>query len=394
MLKLAGSKPTSSPAPESTPAAEPVSDDSGFGGEPSTEEPATDKPFDDEPFDAGVEADENSDPKKYIEQLTGKLGQSLRKYNEEKGQPDLELEKFSINSLLAATHTSEMDPKDQDDIIKKVKTAGNNDNKEDSNDDNSDDANASSDDNGVNDSGFGGSDSGAGSDGGVSGSEASGGVNEEKETSLFLDKPKKNNMFQPGSNDKLNESCWKGYKQIGMKEKNGKEVPNCVPINEGIGDIVAADGNLNESLIKSKKSSIFDKIKSKLHETFNQDDMETAAEPMIAPEPTTKPKVTPTTKPSTSPSRKNKPFLPMPEVQPDPKAMNESKWGDIMKSIRINDGGPWSIVAIQNNKVVGQDINIKIQDAIPAHYEEMKRKYPNSTIGIENAGGQRVWTDR
>jgi hypothetical protein len=49
---------------------------------------------------------------------------------------------------------------------------------------------------------------------------------------LFLDKPKKNDMFQPGSNDKLNEACWKGYKQIGMKEKNGKEVPNCVPVNE------------------------------------------------------------------------------------------------------------------------------------------------------------------
>jgi len=26
--------------------------------------------------------------------------------------------------------------------------------------------------------------------------------------------------------------CWKGYQQIGMKMKNGKEVPNCVPINE------------------------------------------------------------------------------------------------------------------------------------------------------------------
>jgi hypothetical protein len=24
--------------------------------------------------------------------------------------------------------------------------------------------------------------------------------------------------------------CWKGYKQVGMKEKNGKQVPNCVPI--------------------------------------------------------------------------------------------------------------------------------------------------------------------
>ena len=31
--------------------------------------------------------------------------------------------------------------------------------------------------------------------------------------------------------------CWKGYKQIGMKMKNGKEVPNCVPnSNEAIED--------------------------------------------------------------------------------------------------------------------------------------------------------------
>ena len=26
-----------------------------------------------------------------------------------------------------------------------------------------------------------------------------------------------------------NDPCWKGYKQVGMKDKNGKEVPNCVP---------------------------------------------------------------------------------------------------------------------------------------------------------------------
>ncbi|NBU81714.1 MAG: hypothetical protein EBS55_08720 [Flavobacteriaceae bacterium] len=33
---------------------------------------------------------------------------------------------------------------------------------------------------------------------------------------------------------KVNEAgpCWKGYKQVGMKMKNGKEVPNCVP--EGV----------------------------------------------------------------------------------------------------------------------------------------------------------------
>ena len=31
---------------------------------------------------------------------------------------------------------------------------------------------------------------------------------------------------------KEKDSCWKGYKQFGMKEKNGKKVPNCVPIQE------------------------------------------------------------------------------------------------------------------------------------------------------------------
>jgi len=28
---------------------------------------------------------------------------------------------------------------------------------------------------------------------------------------------------------KEEKPCWKGYKQYGMKKKNGKEVPNCVP---------------------------------------------------------------------------------------------------------------------------------------------------------------------
>ena len=30
----------------------------------------------------------------------------------------------------------------------------------------------------------------------------------------------------------LDEGCWEGYQQVGMKEKNGKMVPNCVPVNE------------------------------------------------------------------------------------------------------------------------------------------------------------------
>ena len=30
----------------------------------------------------------------------------------------------------------------------------------------------------------------------------------------------------------MNESCWKGYKQIGMKKKGGRTVPNCVKENK------------------------------------------------------------------------------------------------------------------------------------------------------------------
>jgi len=31
------------------------------------------------------------------------------------------------------------------------------------------------------------------------------------------------------------KACWKGFKQVGMKDKNGKKVPNCVPINKSTG---------------------------------------------------------------------------------------------------------------------------------------------------------------
>ena len=40
--------------------------------------------------------------------------------------------------------------------------------------------------------------------------------------------------------DMTNEACWKNYKQIGMKTKNGKEVPNCVPKEEKEEDVEEA----------------------------------------------------------------------------------------------------------------------------------------------------------
>lgn len=47
----------------------------------------------------------------------------------------------------------------------------------------------------------------------------------------------------------LKDACWKGYTAIGMKTKNGKQVPNCVPVKKkkklssdhGEGDIATAE---------------------------------------------------------------------------------------------------------------------------------------------------------
>jgi hypothetical protein len=36
------------------------------------------------------------------------------------------------------------------------------------------------------------------------------------------------------------DPCWKGYVQVGMKKKNGKKVPNCVPSAASIDEIVAS----------------------------------------------------------------------------------------------------------------------------------------------------------
>ena len=42
---------------------------------------------------------------------------------------------------------------------------------------------------------------------------------------------------------KMKNPCWKGYKAYGMKKKNGREVPNCVPANEAFETFLETNGN-------------------------------------------------------------------------------------------------------------------------------------------------------
>lgn len=79
-------------------------------------------PFDSN-FDAGVEANEETDPKKYIQQLTGKLSQSLRSYNENLPQPDTDLDKY-VAGMIIKQAIEGLSPEDTNEILSKVKTDG------------------------------------------------------------------------------------------------------------------------------------------------------------------------------------------------------------------------------------------------------------------------------
>jgi hypothetical protein len=48
-----------------------------------------------------------------------------------------------------------------------------------------------------------------------------------------------------------NDPCWSGYVQLGTKTKNGKEVPNCVPIKESTKLREVVSNVINEKLINN-----------------------------------------------------------------------------------------------------------------------------------------------
>ena len=97
---------------------------SSFDQEMNTEpqQPETQEDFGAD-FDAGVEANEEEDPKKYIQQLTGKLSQSLRKYNEGLSQPDAELSKY-VAGMIIKQAVEGLSQEDVADIMNKVENDG------------------------------------------------------------------------------------------------------------------------------------------------------------------------------------------------------------------------------------------------------------------------------
>jgi len=76
--------------------------------------------------------------------------------------------------------------------------------------------------------------------------------------------------------------------------------------------------------------------------------------------------------------------------------INEAKWDKIMKNVRKGaPSGPWRIIAWKppQFQAVLDQLQTTTRDAIPAHWEEFKKKYPNSKLSIEDRRGKIVFTE-
>lgn len=128
VLKVGGgSEPSPAPVAPAQPMQQPMGVDMGGDAENQGAFPAADANVNngasepnqfDSNFDAGVEADEDADPKHYIQQLTGKLSQSLNSFNNEQGG-DEGLNKYVAGMIVKAA-CKFLDDKDKKDIISKI----------------------------------------------------------------------------------------------------------------------------------------------------------------------------------------------------------------------------------------------------------------------------------
>jgi hypothetical protein len=88
-------------------------------------------------------------------------------------------------------------------------------------------------------------------------------------------------------------------------------------------------------------------------------------------------------------------FLKMCGLKPENLKENISEstvaWSKIMRSIKLAKFPLTLVVVDKRNKVVKQEI-VSIPDAIPAHFETLRKDFPKTSIHIEDSEGKRLWS--
>jgi hypothetical protein len=173
----------------------------------------------------------------------------------------------------------------------------------------------------------------------------------------------------------------KKCKPCGRQDGEKRKYPACRPTPSSCGTRGKGKKwgkkSTSEGLNISEKFIIFDEnyLKMRILETFNHE------EPLVLPaEPKTKPKESP----MIQPSRRNKPFLPERETQPDPKAISENK---NVKEISINIPNEHILKRVMStptlNRLVRTELKVgqNIERVNHKQYSDIMRLYP--MLGIE-----------
>lgn len=96
--------------------------DNEMGSSPGFEdEDPDDGGFDGGFDDGGGDADDEQDPKKHIQKLAGELTQSLKQYNDENGEPDVELCKY-VAGMINSQAVKGLSEDDADEVLSKIKS--------------------------------------------------------------------------------------------------------------------------------------------------------------------------------------------------------------------------------------------------------------------------------
>lgn len=82
------------------------------------------------------------------------------------------------------------------------------------------------------------------------------------------------NMPEEKQNTKEEKPCWDGYKQVGTKMKNGREVPNCVPEETEIQEAGHADVKSAKNQVKIAMSAL-EKMNTELSKLSDEDSLPT-----------------------------------------------------------------------------------------------------------------------
>ena len=80
--------------------------------------------------------------------------------------------------------------------------------------------------------------------------------------------------------EEVDEACWSDYKQVGMKMKDGRKVPNCVP-KEGAGEDMAKHHAAAQAAKKAGDNDAFHKHMDAKYEVAKKRDAENAKKPVV-----------------------------------------------------------------------------------------------------------------